>query len=62
LYSYDSNLQRYVAVGITSYGNGCAKPGLPGIYTRISYFHNWIEKNKKNDYKHQQRKVLKENI
>jgi secreted trypsin-like serine protease len=47
LYAYDSKLQRYVVVGITSYGVGCASAGYPGIYTRISYFYNWIMANVK---------------
>ena len=49
LYSYDSNIQRYVVVGITSYGYGCAEAGYPGIYTRISYFYNWIMAKAKYD-------------
>ncbi|CAF3322035.1 unnamed protein product, partial [Rotaria sp. Silwood2] len=29
-------------VGIVSYGHGCAEPGYPGIYTRLSYYYDWI--------------------
>ena len=36
------NGQYYVA-GITSFGSGCAKEGFPDIYTRVSYFADWIE-------------------
>ncbi|MGW2522938.1 S1 family peptidase [Streptomyces sp. NPDC001617] len=29
---------RWVEVGITSWGDGCARPGAPGIYTQVSTF------------------------
>ena len=35
----------FVVAGITSWGDGCAEPELMGIYTRISYFEQWIEDN-----------------
>jgi len=39
-------------VGIVSRGNGCAEPGNPGVYTRLSYYYNWINDILKNDNEH----------
>ncbi len=44
--------QYWEQVGIVSHGEGCAEPNQPGVYTRISYYYDWINDILKNHNEH----------
>ncbi|XP_046662805.1 putative inactive serine protease 43 [Homalodisca vitripennis] len=33
---------RWFQVGIVSFGVGCGRADVPGVYTRVSFYQNWL--------------------
>ncbi|XP_043788751.1 trypsin-1-like isoform X2 [Apis laboriosa] len=41
--SHPKNMCLFQVLGITSFGQGCGGVNIPGVYTRVSHYLNWIE-------------------
>ncbi|XP_019656219.2 serine protease 30-like [Ailuropoda melanoleuca] len=37
--------RRWVQAAVVSFSRGCAEPGLPGVYARVSAYRAWIQRH-----------------
>uniref|UniRef100_A0A2C9JLA3 Peptidase S1 domain-containing protein n=1 Tax=Biomphalaria glabrata TaxID=6526 RepID=A0A2C9JLA3_BIOGL len=43
IFCLDSVTNTWNVVGVTSYGEGCARAGIPGVYTNTAAYYSWIQ-------------------
>lgn len=40
---FDDGTGVYKQIGIVSWGEGCADPSFPGVYTKVPVLRSWVE-------------------
>ena len=46
-----TSTRQWLLVGLTSFGEGCARPGYSGVYTRVAFYENWIRSNTNDSFR-----------
>jgi len=41
---WESSQEQYQVIGVVSWGIGCARAGLPGVYAEVARFREWIDR------------------
>lgn len=45
-----SQTKQWILIGITSFGEGCARPSYAGVYTRVAVYETWIKSHTNGSY------------
>ena len=43
--SRSNDTGEYSAIGVTSWGRGCARPDTLGVYTNVAFYLDWVAGN-----------------